>query len=150
MKWTSDDINKLQEIVNETINAKVKWKKVSEKMNEKYSAIQCKNKWSSLNGTLYSRPWKKDERNLLRIICTEHPLKYNLPWEVICQHFMSRTPLQCQKEWERIQNLSYKKPRWSISTLMVLRRKGPEYCFKHFKDRTLDSYKRQYRRISKE
>jgi Myb-like DNA-binding domain len=151
MKWTVVEARQLEKVVKDTNDKRVNWRSVSSRMGGKFDAAQCRNKWNSMAGKITNeRSWKKSERDLLRLVCTQHPkAPDDIPWDVIKRHFVNRTAAQCRSEWARIKGISYKKPRWAIEVLATLCDKGPAYCYDFYKDRSLAAYERQYRRLLK-
>lgn len=147
VRWSAEDTALLESTVSEFIQTKVKWVEVSDRMQRKYTPEQCRNKWNVRNGIGSRRPWSKSDRELLKHVCAGYHKATEVPWGVICQHFVGRTSNQCKREWERISALTYKKPRWKLEVLAALKVNGPHFCFNHYKDRSLDSYLKKYKTI---
>ncbi len=147
VRWSEEETNMLESTVSEFIQSKVKWSEVADRMGNKFTPEQCRNKWNVRNGLNSRRPWSKTDRDLLRHVCGGYPVPTDIPWSVICQHFVGRTANQCKREWDRVSALTYKKPRWKTEVLTALRVKGPHFCFNHFRDRSLDSYLKKYKAV---
>lgn len=153
LKWSSDEDNKLIELVQQYGNKN--WKKISEQMKTR-NPVQCLHRWSKiLQPGLVKGPWTVEEdRKLLEWVKTQGAMKWSMCSELI----PGRSGKQCRERWYNNLNPDVIKGNWTakedymIFKLFSLQGSKWSKIAEHFKGRTENSIKNRFystlRRIS--
>jgi hypothetical protein len=88
-RWSLADVNNLKHAVEELGGNDI-WIRIAAKLENKWTAFQCRNKWNSMVGSMETRrTWIQAEDDLLMQLMSSSDIAYH--WNAMAHHFENRT-----------------------------------------------------------